>query len=113
MLSFRPVRAVLNETLRLFPPVPMNLRCSKSQGTLLPSATPGSPDYYVPPYTNVLYSVMLLQRRKDIWGPNAEEFDPDRWADPAKVAAYSAQFHCVFFNAGPRICTGYVFRLEC
>ena len=31
---------------------------------------PGQPDYYIPPRTRCLYSVLLMHRRKDLWGPD-------------------------------------------
>ena len=72
------MRAVLNETMRLFPPVPMNLRLSDGQPRAFP-ASPNTPKYYVPPRTVILYSVFLIQRRRDLWGADALAFRPERW----------------------------------
>ena len=46
-----------------------------------------------------------MQRRKDIYGPNAEVFDPDRWETLRPGWAYLP------FNGGPRICIGQQFAL--
>ena len=32
------------------------------------NTVPGQPDFYVPPNTRCLYSVLLMRRRKDLWG---------------------------------------------
>ncbi|KAH7882561.1 cytochrome P450 [Phlebopus sp. FC_14] len=100
------LRAVLNETLRLFPAVPFNLRES-IKATTFPSPDPLQKPYYVPAKTNVAYSVFLMHRRKDLWGPDAEEFDPDRFLDE-RLHKYLTPRPFIFlpFNAGPRICLG-------
>ena len=51
-----------------------------------------------------------MQRRTDLWGPDAEVYDPDRFLD-SRVQKYlvSNPFIFVPFNAGPRICLGQQF----
>lgn len=102
------VRACLNETLRLFPPVPGNSRASV-RATVLPSP-PGSKPIYMPgPDVVINYSDMLMHRRKDLWGPDAEEFVPERWTDPERLKSLTRDpFKFLPFNAGPRICLGQV-----
>jgi len=58
-------------------------------------------------YSSVVYSVFQMQRRTDLWGPDALEFDPDRWLD-ARLHKYVSANPFIFlpFNAGPRICLG-------
>ncbi|RXW22105.1 hypothetical protein EST38_g3734 [Candolleomyces aberdarensis] len=100
------LRAVLNETLRLFPIVPFNVRQSVNEA-IWPSPIPSEKPLYIPPKTSVVYSVFLMHRRKDLWGPDAEEFDPDRFLDD-RLKKYLLKNSFVFlpFNAGPRICLG-------
>ncbi|KAF9530383.1 cytochrome P450 [Crepidotus variabilis] len=100
------LRAVLNETLRLYPPVPYNLRMSKV-GSLWPGADPEANPFYVPAKTRILVSVISMHRRKDLWGPDADEFDPDRFLDE-RLHKYLTPRPFIFlpFNAGPRICLG-------
>ncbi|KAH0839505.1 cytochrome P450 [Lanmaoa asiatica] len=76
---------------------------------VLPAAKGGQP-IYVPANTRVPYSVFLMHRRKDLWGPDAEEFDPDRFLDERLHRHLTPNpFIFVPFNAGPRICLGQQF----
>lgn len=99
------VRAVLNETLRLFPPVPMNMRLSDSSPHAFPANEKDqTPSYYVAPGTHILYITLLIQRRKDLWGDDADDFKPERWLDNDRVTQIAQNpFMFVPFHAGPRI----------
>ncbi|KAG2139813.1 cytochrome P450 [Suillus bovinus] len=103
------LRAVINETLRLFSPVPFNVRESVNASTLPATGHLNKP-IYVPPKTSVSYCVFLMHRRKDLWGPDADEFDPDRFLDE-RLHKYLTPKPFIFlpFNAGPRICLGQQF----
>jgi cytochrome P450 len=46
-----------------------------------------------------------MHHRKDIWGPDAEEFIPERW-EGKRVG-----WEFLPFNGGPRICIGQQFAL--
>ncbi|KAF8994419.1 cytochrome P450 monooxygenase pc-3 [Cyathus striatus] len=100
------LRAFLNEVLRLYPPVPMNSRTA-NKDTVFESKTPGTLPLYIPAGTRVSYSVFVMHRRADLWGPDALEFDPDRFIDK-RLAKYLTPNPFIFcpFNAGPRICLG-------
>lgn len=101
------LRAFLDETLRLYPPVPMTARLSKA-ATTLPNK--GHAPYYIPSSTEVLFSTFLMNRRTDLWGPDTLEFDPDRFLD-SRLNKYLTPNPYIFvpFNAGPRICLGQQF----
>ncbi|KAI5895522.1 cytochrome P450 [Schizophyllum commune H4-8] len=103
------MRAVINETLRLYPIVPFNLKCA-TKDTTLPALEPGGKPFYIPKNTRVSWSVLLMHRRKDLWGPDAEEFDPDRFLDE-RLHKYLTPNPFIFlpFNGGPRICLGQQF----
>jgi len=103
------LRAVINETLRLMPVVPFNVRQTK-KGVLLPSTDAQGRHHYVPPRVNVSYSVFAMHRREELWGPDALQFDPNRFLDD-RVRKYLTPNPFIFlpFNAGPRICLGQQF----
>jgi cytochrome P450 len=99
----------MNETLRLYPVVPFNVRMSLHD-TTLPRG--GGPDGMSPigvlKDTPIGYSSLILQRREDFYPPGSNHlvFNPDRW--------YTWQpKHWTFipFNGGPRICIGQQFAL--
>lgn len=100
------LQRVMTEVLRLFPPLPMNARYA-TVDTSLPRG--GGPDAESPVYVRkgqaVLYNAHILHRRTDIWGPDAGEFNPDRWEGRKGGWEYLP------FNGGPRICIGQQFAL--
>ena len=70
--------------------------------TLVPCTVPTSigPVYLPQAGTKVLFSQTGLHKRKDLWGDDAEEFDPDRWLDQRGATTTSPNF--VPFGSGPR-----------
>ncbi|KDN46864.1 hypothetical protein RSAG8_03941, partial [Rhizoctonia solani AG-8 WAC10335] len=51
-----------------------------------------------------------MHTRKDLWGDDAEVFDPERWLDERyKKYVLPNPFIFLPFNAGPRICLGQQF----
>jgi len=90
-------RMVLDESLRLYPPaVPFNSKqCTKD--ITLPNKI------RVHKGQNLEYSPYAIHRLPEYWGPDANEFRPERWENP-KILKHPYQF--VPFQKGPRLCLG-------
>jgi enediyne biosynthesis protein E7 len=86
---------VINEALRLYPPVWLLTRRTIKADEL--------GGYAVPPGTNVLLPVYLLHRRPDFW-TDPEAFRPERFA-PGQEGSRQ-RFAYMPFAAGPRHCIG-------
>lgn len=71
---------VIKETLRLYPPVPINSRFCNKVTTLPRGGGPdGSSPILVREGMPVAYSVYHMQRREDLYGPDPLAFRPERW----------------------------------
>ncbi|KAF2757314.1 n-alkane-inducible cytochrome P450 [Pseudovirgaria hyperparasitica] len=71
---------VLKEVLRLYPSVPVNSRTAQCD-TVLPvgGGHDGRGPILVREGEAVGYCVYAMHRRRDIYGPDADEFRPERW----------------------------------
>ncbi|RPA80792.1 CYP52A18 [Ascobolus immersus RN42] len=103
---------VLNETLRLYPPVPDNMRYAV-EDTYIPRG--GGPDQMSPVFLQkgqpVNYNVYAMQRDPRIWGPNAAKFIPERWEKGHPEYRKTGAWEYLPFNGGPRICIGQQYAL--
>lgn len=94
------LHATLCETLRLYPPVPLNNK-SSVQSDVLPSGLK------VGPKTRILISMYSMGRNEEIWGKDCLEFKPERWINSETGEfAQKPSYMFVTFGAGPRVCLG-------
>ncbi|KAL7422863.1 Protein kinase alk2 [Cryptotrichosporon argae] len=98
----RITRAFINEVLRLFPPVPLNIRRTL-RPALLPSSD-GGPPMFMPANTSIILATVLMQRSSDVFGADADAFNLDRWLDGGLPRGQREAF--MSWNVGPRMCLG-------
>lgn len=98
--SLQYTTQVLNETMRLFPPIwhfgRSNIQIDKIGG------------YTIPKRTYLRISPITIQRRQDYW-KNPESFNPDRFAENKSKG--QTPFTHIPFGAGPRMCPGRNFAM--
>jgi len=87
-------RAIFDESLRLYPPVPAIQR-----KTLAPATLGG---FTLPAQAIVLVGLYNLHRHPAFW-PDPERFQPERWLEGERPPARGAYLP---FGAGPRACVG-------
>ncbi|XP_038972860.1 cytochrome P450 734A1-like isoform X2 [Phoenix dactylifera] len=93
---------VVNETLRLYPPVPLAAREAKKDVRLEGLDIPGGTTFAIP--------IIAIHYDKEVWGDNAAEFDPSRFAQGASKSAKHPKAFMPFTH-GPRMCLGMNFAL--
>jgi len=93
-------RAVIDETMRLFPPAPiMNRECVEPCEVLGRQMKVGD---------ILLLTPYVMHRTERLWD-NPHAFDPDRFLRNPELRGKSAPF--MPFGAGPRICVGAAFAI--
>ncbi|KFY57448.1 hypothetical protein V496_06417 [Pseudogymnoascus sp. VKM F-4515 (FW-2607)] len=104
--GMRYLKHVLNESLRLYPSVPQNIRFANKDTTLpVGGGHDGKAPIFVSKGQIISYNLYSMHRRKDIYGEDAEEYKPERWE------TLRAGWGYLPFNGGPRICVGQQFAL--
>ncbi|KAM6491116.1 Cytochrome P450 [Amanita muscaria] len=87
---------VVMETLRLFPPIPIDQRVA--------GKTDYIGDVLVPKGTVIYIPISAINTYKGTWGDDAAEFKPSRWLNLPK--GYNPAFSSMAFLAGPHTCIG-------
>jgi cytochrome P450 len=94
-------RMVLEESMRLYPPVPIISRASAA-----PDVVGGIP---IRAGTSVMISPWLIHRHKRLWD-DPEYFDPERFAPGRREKIQ--RFAYIPFGVGPRVCIGMGFAMQ-
>jgi cytochrome P450 len=100
--------AIINETLRLYPPAPIMVRYCIHEHTIGTEH-----QLHIPVGADVAINSYILHRRSDLW-PRPLEFDYTRWMRDPKTGLkpkLSHPFAYLPFAAGPRNCIGQNFAL--
>lgn len=94
------LEAVVTELFRLHPPISTTARMSTRPITVV---TRAGDSVTIPQHSQLFTSVHLLHHDKQVWGPDADEFNPERWLD---CRGNVKQNLCEYlpFLAGPRGC---------
>ncbi|CAN0922464.1 Cytochrome P450 94A1 [Linum grandiflorum] len=97
------VHAAVSESMRLFPPVPLNSKVAV-EDDVLPDGTEVRKGMFAD------YSAYAVGRMEKVWGGDCLEFKPERWlvVDEDGKRWYKAfdQFKFPVFHCGPRMCLG-------
>jgi len=100
------IHAVIKEANRLHPPVTSQLpkRVPDGGDTVVVDGQP----VFLPGGTHISCAIVALNRRKDVFGEDADEFRPERWlleTDDAKLALMN-RTHEIIFGYGKNQCLG-------
>jgi cytochrome P450 len=99
--GFRYLHTVLQEVLRLYPPVAVNQRTAEVDTVLPHGGGKGGEDpIFVSKGTSVGFSIYALHRLPEYFGEDVNVFRPERWAEINPGWAFMP------FHAGPRRCLG-------
>ncbi|KIW10813.1 hypothetical protein PV08_10112 [Exophiala spinifera] len=99
------LHAVCQETLRLWAPVPLTLRSTAVNTSIL--------GQFVPKHTTIIIAPWVVNHNVTLWGDDADKFNPDRWMAAGQANAGGAVSNYAFltFLHGPRSCIGMKFAV--
>lgn len=96
--QLRFLENVINESMRILPPVPFTIRATQRDIAMGPVE--------VPKNTRVLCSHYLTHHLPELY-PEPERFRPERWEN-----IQPSQYEFMPFSAGPRVCIGASFAFQ-
>lgn len=95
------LNGIINETLRLYPTVPLTMRQAIRDTSI--------GDQAIPAGTVMILSTWLMNRSPEVWGSEAGEFKPERWVTDGRPNANGgagSNYEFLTFLHGPRSCIG-------
>ncbi|KAH6618843.1 cytochrome P450 [Boeremia exigua] len=95
------LNAVCNETLRLYPTIPVSSRCATRPTTIAGVCVPKGTLVFLVPWA--------INRSPALWGTDAEVFEPGRWIDGGRATlggGAESNYAFLTFLHGPRSCIG-------
>jgi len=92
------LHAALTETMRLYPPVPVDSKKCLDDD-VLPDGTRIGKGWFIS------YHTYAMGRMESVWGKDCTEYNPERWLENGVFRAESP-FRFPVFHAGPRMCLG-------
>lgn len=105
------LNAVCNEILRYYGPVPLTIRDAIRDTSIL--------GHFVPKGTRLFIGIWATNKSKELWGPDADQFKPERWLEDetsttinggekraAASGGASSNYAQMTFLHGPRSCIG-------
>lgn len=99
--KLRSLRRVVDETLRLWPVAPGYFRQAKQDTTI-------GEGKYAFKAKDWVFVLLLAAHRDPAWGPDADEFNPDRFENIRNLPPHTYKP----FGTGPRACIGRQFALH-
>ena len=94
------LHAVCNEVLRFHPSVPGTIRTAVRDTSLA--------GHSIPEGTTITIAPEVVNHLEELWGPDANQFNPERFMGPGKANTGGASSNYAFltFLHGPRSCIG-------
>ncbi|XP_044969006.1 alkane hydroxylase MAH1-like isoform X1 [Hordeum vulgare subsp. vulgare] len=94
------LRAVLYETLRLYPPAAIE-RKTVATNDIMPSG------HKVHSGDTIFICIQSMGRMEGMWGKDCLDYKPDRWlSEDGNKLRYVPSHKFLAFNSGPRLCLG-------
>lgn len=99
--TLKYLKMVVNETLRLHPPVTIIPRACREEFEM--------EGYHIPLNANVIINIWSIGRDPNYWN-NAESFEPERF-EKGPIDYLGNHFEYIPFGSGKRICPGLTFGI--
>lgn len=96
------VTMILREVLRLYPSAVTMTRNTYKETQLGEKTIPAGVEITIP--------ILLVQHDEELWGDDAKEFKPERFAEGVSKVT-KGQLSYFPFGAGPRVCIGQNFAM--